>query len=125
LPLKGLLSQSPLIIYNLTYAIQLPYQLLKKDVPYGKIIETLLTTQPLKMLPGFPVPIPGIVFLTAGRIFPAVFNSYNLKMAIENPPVILDEGFKHAGFCEILLCPVCGSLFGRWQWHLFDFVLGI
>jgi hypothetical protein len=35
LPLKGLLSQSPLIIYNLTLAFQIPSRVSNKDVPYG------------------------------------------------------------------------------------------
>jgi hypothetical protein len=43
---------------------------LKKDIHYGKIIETLLSTQPLEMMPGFPVPIPEIVFLTAAIVCP-------------------------------------------------------
>jgi hypothetical protein len=51
LPPDCLLSQFPLIEQDLTLAIQLPSQMLKKDVPYGKIIETLLTTKPLEMLP--------------------------------------------------------------------------
>jgi hypothetical protein len=70
LPFKRLLPQFPLIEQDLALAFQLPFQVLKNDVPYGKIIKTLLTTQPLKMLPGFPVPIPGIVVLTAVPIFP-------------------------------------------------------
>jgi hypothetical protein len=47
-----------------------------KDVPYGKIIQTSFSTQPFKVLPGFPVSIPGIVILTAAPIFPATFDSY-------------------------------------------------
>jgi hypothetical protein len=58
---------------------------LKKDFPYGKIIETLLLTQPLMMLPGFPVPIPGNVFLTAAPIFPVAFDSEFLEIVYENP----------------------------------------
>jgi hypothetical protein len=61
-----------------------------KDVPLGKIIETLATTQALEMVPGFPIPIPGIVVLTAGPIFPATFDSYFLKILAENIPVISD-----------------------------------
>jgi hypothetical protein len=49
---------------------------LHKDLPYGKIIKNLLSTKPLKMLPGFPVPIPWIMFLTAGPMFPIAFDSY-------------------------------------------------
>jgi hypothetical protein len=41
-----------------------------------------------------------------------------LKIVLENPLVIPHEIFKHAGFCEMLVCPVCCSLFGRWQSHL-------
>jgi hypothetical protein len=48
--------------------------MLKKDVPHGKIIETPFSTKPLEMLPGFPVPIPGIAALIAGPIFPAAFD---------------------------------------------------
>jgi hypothetical protein len=54
--------------------------MLFKDVPYGKIIKTPLSAQPLEMMPGFPVPIPGIVFLSAGPIFHATFDSDILKM---------------------------------------------
>ena len=53
LPSECLLSQFPLIIYNLALAFRLPSQVLKKDVPYGKIIETPFSTQPLEMLQGF------------------------------------------------------------------------
>jgi hypothetical protein len=58
--------------------------MLLKDIPYGKIIKTSFSTQPLKMLPGFPVPIPGIVVLTAGLIFPAIFDPDLLKIVHEN-----------------------------------------
>jgi hypothetical protein len=51
-----------------------------KDLLYGKIIKTLATTQAFEMLPGFPVPIPGIVVLIAGSIFPAAFDSDILKL---------------------------------------------
>jgi hypothetical protein len=40
LPLKSILLQFPLIIQNLALAFQLPSQVLIKNVPYGKIIET-------------------------------------------------------------------------------------
>jgi hypothetical protein len=53
---------------------------LLNDVPYGNIIETLLLAQLLELVPWFPVPISGIVFLTAAPIFPAAFDSYFLKM---------------------------------------------
>ena len=67
---------------NRTWALafRLPSQVLKKDVPYRKIIETPFSTKPLKMLPGFPVPIPGTVFLTAAPIFPATFDYDILKI---------------------------------------------
>jgi hypothetical protein len=71
------------------------------DVPYGKIIQTSFSTQPLKMLPGFPVPIPGTVFLNADPIFHAAFDSHFLEMARQNPVVISQECFQHAGFSEI------------------------
>jgi len=96
---------------------------LKKDIHYGKIIETLLSTQPLKMLPGFPVPIPGIVFLTAGPIFHATFDFDLFKIMDENSLVIPHECFQQAGFSEIKVRSVCCSLFGWWRWHLFDYVL--
>jgi hypothetical protein len=92
------------------------------DVPYGKIIETLLMTQSLKMPPGLSGPIFGIVVLIASPIFLDSFDSYILKILIEIQVVILEECFQCAGFCEIKACPVCCSLFGWWQWHLFDFV---
>jgi hypothetical protein len=60
---------------SLALGFQLPSKVLKKDVPYGKIIQTPFSTKPLKILPGFPVPIPGIVILTAGSTFPAIFDS--------------------------------------------------
>jgi hypothetical protein len=50
LPSKSLLSQFPLIKKNQALAIQLPPQMLTEDVPYGKIIETSLSTQSLKMI---------------------------------------------------------------------------
>ena len=74
------------------------------------------------MLPGFPVPIPGIVVLTAVEIFNATLGYDTLKIVHENPAVISNEGFKCAGFDEIQVGPVCCSVFGRWQWHLFNFV---
>jgi hypothetical protein len=93
------------------------------DVHYGKIIETLFSTQPLEMLPRFPVPIPWIVFLTAGPIFPDEFDLYFLKILYENPAVISQEGFQRAGFIEIKVCPVRCTVFGWWHWYLFDYVL--
>jgi len=51
-----------------------------KDVPHGKIVETLLKTQQLEMEPEFPVPIPWIVLLTAGPIFTAILDYELLKM---------------------------------------------
>jgi hypothetical protein len=93
------------------------------DVPHGKIIQAQFSTQPLKMLPGFPVPIPEIVFLTAGPIFPVAFDFDLLKILDEDPAVIPHKYFQSAGFCEIEVCPVCCSVFGWWQWHLFDYVL--
>jgi hypothetical protein len=80
--------------------------MLHKDVPCGKIIETLVTTQPFEMLPGFPVPIPGIVFLTASPIFPATFDFDLLKIGYKDLTVISEEGFQNAGFSEIEVCPV-------------------
>jgi hypothetical protein len=53
------------------------------------------------MLPGFPVPIPGIVFLTAAPIFLAAFDLCFLKIIHENPAIIPHDGFQHAGFSEI------------------------
>jgi hypothetical protein len=76
LPFKGLPSQLTLIIYNLTLAFQLPPQMLNNYVPYGKIIKAPFSRQPLKMLPGFPVSIPRIVFLIASPKFPASFDTY-------------------------------------------------
>jgi hypothetical protein len=93
------------------------------DVPYGKIIQTSFSTQPLKMLPGFPVPIPGTVFLNADPIFHAAFDSHFLEILAENMPVIPHECFQRAGFSEIKVRPVCCSVFGGWQWHVFDFFL--
>jgi hypothetical protein len=58
------------------------------------------------MLPGFPVPIPGIVFLTAGQIFPGAFDSDFLRILPENLLVISDECFHRDGFSEIKVCPV-------------------
>jgi hypothetical protein len=75
-PLENLFPQFLLIEQDLTLAFQLPSQVFKKDIPYGKIIKTPFSTQTLEMLPGFPVPIPGVVFLTAAPIFPAAFDSY-------------------------------------------------
>jgi hypothetical protein len=97
LPLKGILPEFLIIDHELTRAIQLPFQVLFKDVPYSKIIKTPFSSQPLKMLPWFPVQIPWIVVLIAGPIFPATFDSYFLKILDENPLVITYEGFKRAG----------------------------
>jgi hypothetical protein len=94
----------------------------KKDVPCGKIIKAPVSTKPLEMLPGFSDPIPGIVFLTASPIFHATFDFDLLKILAENMTVILEEFFQRTGFSEIEVCPVCGSLFGWWQWHLIDYV---
>ena len=85
--------------------------MLKKDVPDGKIVESLLTTQPLEMLPGFSVPNPGIVFLTAGFLFPGAFDSDRLKIVHEYLTVMTHEGFNRAGFSEIRVCPVCCPVF--------------
>jgi hypothetical protein len=60
------------------------------DAPYGKIIDILLTIQPLKVLRGFPVPIPGIVVLTAAPSFTIVFDSDFLRILDENLSVISD-----------------------------------
>jgi hypothetical protein len=54
--------------------------MLLKDLPDCKISETPYSAQPLKMLPGFPVPIPGIVVLIASPIFPAAFDFDFLKI---------------------------------------------
>jgi hypothetical protein len=80
LPSERLLPQFPLIKKDLALAFQLPSQVLYKNFPYGKIIKTPFSTQPLEMLSGFPVPIPGIVVLTAGPIFPATSDSDLLKI---------------------------------------------
>jgi hypothetical protein len=64
------------------------------------------------------------VFLTAAPIFPATFDFDLFKIVYENPPVIPHEGFQRAGFSEILICTVRCAVFGWWQWHLFDYVLG-
>jgi hypothetical protein len=53
------------------------------------------------MVPGFPIPIPGIVFLTAVPIFQVAFDSYFLKILDENLTLIPHEGFQRAGFCKI------------------------
>jgi hypothetical protein len=74
-----------------------------------------------RCLPGIQVPIPGIVFLNAAKIFPVAFDSYFLKIVRENPAVIPQECFQNAGICEIQVCPVCCSLFGWWQWHFYCF----
>jgi len=79
---------------------------LKKDVPYGKIIQAPFSAQVLKMIPRFPVPIPGIVILTAGPIVPATFDSDLLKIVHENPAVISHEIFQRFSFDEIQVCPV-------------------
>lgn len=96
--------------------------MLFNDVPYGKIIEAPFPTKPLKMLPGFPVTIPWIVVLTAAPIFPATLDSDFLRILPENLLVISDECFHRAGFSEIQVCPVCCPVFGRWQWHFYDYV---
>jgi hypothetical protein len=49
------------------------------------------------LLAGFPGPIPGIVFLTAGTIFPGAIDSDILKILYENIKVFLKEGFQAAG----------------------------
>jgi hypothetical protein len=123
LPSERLLPQFPLIEQDLALAFQFPSKMLKKDVPYGKIIQAPFSIQPLKMIPRFPVPIPGIVVLTAGPIFHATFDYDLLKIVHENLAVMPDEGFQHAGFSTIEVCPVCCSLFLWWQWHIFDYVL--
>jgi hypothetical protein len=69
---------------------------LKKDVPHGKMYETLPKTQPLEMVLRLPITIPGIAVPTAGPIFPATFDSDLLKIFHENPPVISHEHFQHA-----------------------------
>jgi hypothetical protein len=79
---------------------------LPEDVPYGKIIETLLKTQQVEMEPEFPVPIPGIVILAVGPIFPAAFDSDFLKIVHEYLMVFLHEGPQRAGFSEIKVFPV-------------------
>ena len=61
--------------------------------------------------------------MTAVPIFPATFDCDFLKILDENLMLILHEIFKHPGFDEIQVCSVCCSVFGWWQWHLFDFVL--
>jgi hypothetical protein len=86
--------------------------MLKKDLPYGKIIKTPFSTQTLKMVPGFPVPIPGIVVLTASPLFPGAFDSDFFKNGRENPQVISHECFQRAWFSEIEVCPVRCSFFG-------------
>jgi hypothetical protein len=125
LPFERLLPQFPLIIQDLAFAFQHPFWVLHKDVPHGKIIETLLTTKPLEMLPRFPVPISGIVVLIAGPIFTAAFDCDFLKIVNGNPAVILEECFQCSRLDEMQACPVCRSLFGWWQWHLFDFVCAL
>jgi hypothetical protein len=75
------------------------------------------------MVSRFPGPIPGIVVLTAAPIFPVIFDYDLLKIGYEDLPVISHEGFQHFGFSEIEVCPRWCSFFGRWQWHLFDFVI--
>jgi hypothetical protein len=61
---------------SLALAFQLPSQVLPEDVPYGKIIQASVSTKPFEMMPGFPVPISGIVFLKADPKFPASFDTY-------------------------------------------------
>jgi len=97
-------------------------RVLINDVPYGKIIQSPFSTQPLEMLPGFPVPVPGIVFLTAPPISPDVFDSKPLKIVHENQAVISHECFQRAGFIEIEVCLAFCSVFGWWQWHYYCFV---
>jgi hypothetical protein len=53
------------------------------------------------MVPEFPFLIPGIVFLTAAPIFPAVIDSDFLKILDEIPLVIPKECFHRAGFSEM------------------------
>jgi hypothetical protein len=101
MPSKSILPQFPLIVQDLALAFQLPTQMLNKDVPYVEIIEVLFSTQRLETLPGFPVPIPGIVILTAGPIFPAAIDFDLLKILAENMPVILEEFFQHTGLIPI------------------------
>jgi hypothetical protein len=85
LPLKSLLPQFRSTYRTWPLAIQFPSQMLHKDVPYGKIIETLFSTKPLEMLPpGFIGPNPGIVILIASPIFTATFDLYFLKIVREN-----------------------------------------
>jgi hypothetical protein len=97
---------------------------LHKDAPCGKIIETPYSSKPFKVLPWLPFPILGIVVMAACPVFPDSFDYDFLKILAENLAVISDECFQRAGFCAIQVCPVCCSLFGWWQWHVFDFVLG-
>jgi hypothetical protein len=59
LPLQRLLPHIALIIKDLVLAFQLPLQVLKNDVPNGKIIQTPFSTTLLKMVSRFPVPILG------------------------------------------------------------------
>jgi hypothetical protein len=59
------------------------------------------STQPFEMVPEFPFLIPGIVFLTAAPIFPAVIDSDFLKILDEIPLVIPKECFHRAGFSEM------------------------
>jgi hypothetical protein len=85
-------------LLNLTLGFQLPFQVLYEDVPYGKIINTLFTTQPLEMVPGFTVLIPGIRILPQVK-FPATFDYYFLKILDENLILILKEYFQRAEIC--------------------------
>jgi hypothetical protein len=64
------------------------------------------------MLPGFPVPIPWIMFLTAGPVFHGALGSDFLKIFDENPAVISQKGFENVGFDEIQVCPIRGRFFG-------------
>jgi hypothetical protein len=100
LQLERLLPQFPLLIQNQALAFQLSPQLLLKDLPYGKIIEILFTTQSPEMVPGFPAPIPGIMVLTSAPIFLAAFDLCFLKIIHESPAIITHDGFQHAGFSE-------------------------
>jgi hypothetical protein len=71
----------------MAFAFQLSFLVLKSDVHHGKIIETRFSIQLLEMVPWFPVPIPGIVFLTAAPIFLAAFVCI-FKIGRDSPAVI-------------------------------------
>jgi hypothetical protein len=124
LPLEGILPQFPLIEQDLTFSFQLPSQVLNNYVPYGKIIQSPFSTQLLEMLPEFPDPNPGIVFLSAGSIFPNALGSYFLKFVHENPEVIPYECFQRARFIKIKACLERYSVVGWWHWHFYSFIRG-